>query len=45
VAGGHERGVPTPVSASVVGLVHEVEAGARRPAPESIGLALKRAGL
>jgi len=45
VTQGRERGVPTPVSAAVVDVVHEVERGARKPAPENIGLALKRAGV
>ena len=44
-ARGRERGVPTPVSAAVVDVMHEVEEGARQPAPENIGLALRRAGL
>jgi 2-dehydropantoate 2-reductase len=45
MAQGRERGVPTPVSAAVVGVMHEVEQGARKPAPEHIGLVLRRAGL
>lgn len=45
VAQGRERGVPTPVSAAVVDVMHEVESGARKPAPENIGLTLKRAGV
>jgi 2-dehydropantoate 2-reductase len=45
VAQGKARGVPTPVSAAVVDIVHEVERGARKPAPENIGLALKQAGV
>lgn len=45
VARGRERGVPTPLSAAVIELVHGVEDGARRPAPETIGLALQHAGL
>jgi 2-dehydropantoate 2-reductase len=44
VAQGRAKGVPTPVSAAVVELMHEVESGARKPAPENIGLVLKRAG-
>ena len=44
VAQGRERGVPTPVSAAVVNIVHEVEAGSRQPAPQNIELALRRAG-
>jgi 2-dehydropantoate 2-reductase len=43
-AQGRERGVPTPVSAAVVDVVHEVEAGARPPAPPNVELALRRAG-
>jgi 2-dehydropantoate 2-reductase len=45
VAEGRGRGVPTPVSAAVVEVVREVDAGRRRPAPETIGLALERAGV
>ena len=40
---GHELGVPTPVSAAVVALMREVDAGTRKPAPEHIELALTRA--
>jgi 2-dehydropantoate 2-reductase len=40
---GRELGVPTPVSAAVVELMREVDAGTRKPAPEHIELALKRA--
>ena len=36
-------GVPTPVSAAVVALVREIDAGTRKPAPEHIELALARA--
>jgi len=45
VAQGRERGVPTPVSSATVEVVHEIEAGSRKPAPENIGLVLRRAGL
>ncbi len=45
VARGRERGVPTPVSAAVVRVMHEVEGGLRQPAPQNIGLALRRAGV
>jgi 2-dehydropantoate 2-reductase len=45
VAQGRATGVPTPVSAAVVDLMHEVERGARKPAPENIGAVLKRAGV
>ena len=41
---GRELGVPTPVSAAVVQLMREVDAGTRKPAPEHIELALTRAG-
>jgi 2-dehydropantoate 2-reductase len=41
---GREVGVPTPVSSAVVALMREVDAGTRKPAPEHIELALKRAG-
>jgi 2-dehydropantoate 2-reductase len=45
VAQGRERGVPTPVSAVVVDLVHDIEARVRKPAAENIALALQRAGV
>jgi 2-dehydropantoate 2-reductase len=45
VAQGQERGVPTPVSAAVVDVIHEVETGARKPAPQNIEVVLRRAGL
>jgi 2-dehydropantoate 2-reductase len=45
VAQGRERGVPTPVSAAVVDMVHEVERGARKPAAENVELTLRRAGV
>ena len=45
VAHGRARGVPTPVSAGVVEVLREVEAGRRQPAPQSIELVLHRAGL
>jgi 2-dehydropantoate 2-reductase len=41
---GREAGVPTPVSAVVVELVREIDAGTRKPSPEHIEVALKRAG-
>jgi 2-dehydropantoate 2-reductase len=44
VARGGEHGVATPVSAAVVDIVHGIESGARQPAPENIGLVLRRAG-
>lgn len=44
VTQGREQEVPTPVSAVVVDVVHEVERGLRPPKPENIGLALSRAG-
>jgi 2-dehydropantoate 2-reductase len=45
VAQGRERGVPTPVSSAVVEVMHEVERGILKPAPQNIGLVLRRAGL
>ena len=45
VAQGRERGVATPVSAAIVEVMHEVEDGRRQPAPQNIGLALRRAGV
>jgi 2-dehydropantoate 2-reductase len=41
---GRELGVPTPVSAAVVEIMREIDAGTRKPAPEHIEVALKRAG-
>ncbi len=41
---GKEAGIPTPVSAAVIGLVEEIDAGTRKPAPDTIELALRRAG-
>lgn len=40
---GREVGVETPVSATVVELVREIDAGSRRPSPEHIDVALRRA--
>jgi len=45
VAMGRKHGVPTPVSAAVVDVMHEVERGTRPAAPENISLVLKRAGV
>lgn len=45
VAEGRARGVATPVSAAVVETMHEIERGERKPAPETIGLVLRRAGV
>lgn len=45
VAEGQARGVATPVSGATVEVVHEIERGARKPAPENIALVLRRAGL
>ena len=45
VAQGRAKGVPTPVSAVIVEAMHEIERGARKLAPENIGLVLKRAGV
>jgi 2-dehydropantoate 2-reductase len=41
---GRELGVPTPVSAAVVEIMREIDAGTRKPSPDHIELALKRAG-
>jgi 2-dehydropantoate 2-reductase len=45
VAEGRKLGLPTPVSAAVVEVVHEVEAGTRAPSAQNIELALRRAGV
>lgn len=44
IAQGRERSVPTPVSAAVVAVMHEVEHGVRKPDPQNIELALRHAG-
>jgi 2-dehydropantoate 2-reductase len=45
VAEGREHGIPTPVSAAVVEVIHEIERGALAPAPQNIALTLRRAGV
>ncbi len=45
VAQGRAKGVPTPVSAAIVETMHEIEAGARKPAAENIPHVLRRAGV
>ncbi|MGH7354590.1 MAG: ketopantoate reductase family protein [Candidatus Rokuibacteriota bacterium] len=45
VAQGRERSIPTPVSAAVVDVMHEVERRVRKPAPENIAHVLQRAGV
>ncbi|HXJ81008.1 MAG TPA: ketopantoate reductase C-terminal domain-containing protein [Candidatus Methylomirabilis sp.] len=45
VAQGRTCGVATPVSEATVEMIHEIERGARKPAPENLGLTLKRAGI
>jgi 2-dehydropantoate 2-reductase len=45
VAEGRQKGVPTPVSAATVEVMHEVEKGVRRPEPKNVELVLRRAGL
>ncbi len=45
VAKGKETDVATPVSAAVVDMIHEIERGARKPAPENIAHVLRRAGV
>ena len=42
---GRDRGVATPVSEAIVGIVHEVESGALTAGPQNLGLALRRAGV
>jgi 2-dehydropantoate 2-reductase len=44
IAQGRARGVATPVSAAVVEVMHEVERGDRKPVPQNVELALRRAG-
>jgi 2-dehydropantoate 2-reductase len=45
VARGRDCGVATPVSSAVVDVIHEVDAGSRKPAAENIELVLRRAGV
>ena len=45
VAEGRKLGIPTPVSAAVVEVVHEVEAGTRPQSAQNIELALRRAAI
>jgi 2-dehydropantoate 2-reductase len=45
LAQGRERGVPTPVTAAVIDIVHEVDQGTRKPDPQNIGLVMRRAGV
>jgi 2-dehydropantoate 2-reductase len=45
LAQGREHGVPTPVSAAVIEVMHEVQNSIRQPAPQNVELALRRAGL
>jgi 2-dehydropantoate 2-reductase len=45
LAQGRERGVPTPVTAAVIDVVHEVDQGTRKPDPQNIGLVMRRAGV
>jgi 2-dehydropantoate 2-reductase len=42
VAEGRRRGLPTPVSAAVVEMVHDVERGRRAPAPQNLEVTLRR---
>jgi 2-dehydropantoate 2-reductase len=42
---GRARGVPTPVSAATVEVVHEVEQGERKQSPQNIEHVLRRAGV
>jgi 2-dehydropantoate 2-reductase len=45
VAQGRERSVPTPVSAAIVQVVREIDAGTRKPAPGNIEATLRLAGV
>jgi ketopantoate reductase len=45
LAQGRAKGVPTPVTAATIEMVHEIERGATKPAAQNIGLTLKRAGV
>jgi 2-dehydropantoate 2-reductase len=45
IAQGRDKGVPTPVSEAVVSVMHEVERGERKPVPQNVELALRRAGV
>jgi 2-dehydropantoate 2-reductase len=45
LAQGRAKGVPTPVTAATIEMVHEIERGVTKPAAQNIGLTLKRAGV
>src|SRR5947208_8071227 len=45
VVQGRERGIPTPVSSAVVEVMHEVEHGILKQAPQNIEVVLRRAAL
>ena len=45
VTEGRERGVKTPVSAAIVSVVREIDAGTRKPAPANIEATLRLAGV
>jgi 2-dehydropantoate 2-reductase len=45
LAQGRAKGVPTPVTAATIEMIHEIERGGTKPAAQNIGLTLKRAGV
>ena len=44
LAQGRAKGVPTPVTAATIDMIHEVERGTAKPSAQNIALTLKRAG-
>ena len=45
LAQGRAKGIPTPVTAATIDMVHEIERGSTKPAAQNIGLTLRRAGV
>jgi 2-dehydropantoate 2-reductase len=45
LAQGRAKGVPTPVTAATIDMIHEIERGTAKQAAQNIGLTLKRAGV
>jgi 2-dehydropantoate 2-reductase len=42
---GRAKGIPTPVTAATIDMIHEIERGTAKPAAQNIGLTLRRAGV
>jgi 2-dehydropantoate 2-reductase len=45
LAQGRAKGVPTPVTAATIDMIHEIERGTAKPAAQNIAQTLKRAGV